>query len=82
MIVPDYQLSLAIGKEGQNARLAARLTGFKIDIKSETQAREMGLFEQMGLQYGDAPEDTYEEEIQEDYQDYDSEAGQEDADQQ
>ena len=82
VIVPDYQLSLAIGKEGQNARLAARLTGFKIDIKSETQAREMGLFEQMGLQYGDAPEDTYEEEIQEDYQDYDSEAGQEDADQQ
>ena len=36
VIVPDYQLSLAIGKEGQNARLAARLTGFKIDIKSET----------------------------------------------
>jgi len=42
VIVPDYQLSLAIGKEGQNARLAARLTGFKIDIKSETQAREAG----------------------------------------
>ena len=40
VVVPDYQLSLAIGKEGQNARLAARLTGFKIDIKSETQARE------------------------------------------
>ena len=37
-------LSLAIGKEGQNARLAARLTGFKIDIKSETQARESGDF--------------------------------------
>ena len=78
MIVPDYQLSLAIGKEGQNARLAARLTGFKIDIKSETQAREMGLFEQMGLQYRDTPaasfeEETYEEpenyqEYQEDYQ--------------
>ena len=86
VIVPDYQLSLAIGKEGQNARLAARLTGFKIDIKSESQAREMGLFEQMGLQYGDAPEETYGEEVledyQEDYQDYDSEAGQEDADQQ
>ncbi|MCI9162778.1 MAG: transcription termination/antitermination protein NusA [Lachnospiraceae bacterium] len=49
VIVPDYQLSLAIGKEGQNARLAARLTGYKIDIKSETQAREMGLFEQMGI---------------------------------
>ena len=39
-IVPDYQLSLAIGKEGQNARLAARLTGLRIDIKSETQAAE------------------------------------------
>ena len=38
VVVPDYQLSLAIGKDGQNARLAARLTGFKIDIKSETQA--------------------------------------------
>ena len=38
VVVPDYQLSLAIGKEGQNARLAARLTGFKIDIKSETQS--------------------------------------------
>ncbi len=76
VIVPDYQLSLAIGKEGQNARLAARLTGFKIDIKSETQAKEMGLFEQMGLQYGDAPVqendgeyETYQEESQEDYQD-------------
>lgn len=45
VIVPDYQLSLAIGKEGQNARLAARLTGFKIDIKSETQAREAGDFD-------------------------------------
>ena len=39
VIVPDYQLSLAIGKEGQNARLAAKLTGWKIDIRSETQAR-------------------------------------------
>ena len=41
VIVPDFQLSLAIGKEGQNARLAARLTGYKIDIKSESQAEEM-----------------------------------------
>ena len=40
VVVPDYQLSLAIGKEGQNARLAAKLTGWKIDIKSETQAAE------------------------------------------
>lgn len=72
VIVPDYQLSLAIGKEGQNARLAARLTGFKIDIKSETQAREMGLFEQMGLQYGDTSSETYEEEPEgsESYQEY------------
>ena len=37
VIVPDFQLSLAIGKEGQNARLAARLTGWRVDIKSETQ---------------------------------------------
>lgn len=43
-IVPDYQLSLAIGKEGQNARLAAKLTGWKIDIKSESQAAELGMF--------------------------------------
>jgi len=40
VIVPDYQLSLAIGKEGQNARLSARLTGLRVDIKSETQVRE------------------------------------------
>ena len=72
VVVPDFQLSLAIGKEGQNARLAAKLTGFKIDIKSETQAREMGLFEQMGLQYGDTPAETYEEEPEEpeSYQEY------------
>ena len=44
VVVPDYQLSLAIGKEGQNARLAARLTGYKIDIKSESQAKEAGNF--------------------------------------
>ena len=56
VVVPDYQLSLAIGKEGQNARLAARLTGFKIDIKSETQARESGDL----LEYeGDYYEDEY-----------------------
>ncbi len=40
VVVPDYQLSLAIGKAGQNARLAAKLTNWKIDIKSETQAAE------------------------------------------
>ena len=49
VIVPDNQLSLAIGKEGQNARLAAKLTGFKIDIKSETQAEELGLFDEFGI---------------------------------
>lgn len=43
VIVPDYQLSLAIGKRGQNARLAAKLTGWKIDIKSETNAKEEGI---------------------------------------
>ncbi|MFQ3543293.1 transcription termination factor NusA [Halobacillus rhizosphaerae] len=43
VIVPDYQLSLAIGKRGQNARLAAKLTGWKIDIKSESEAREQGM---------------------------------------
>ncbi len=43
VIVPDYQLSLAIGKRGQNARLAAKLTGWKIDIKSESEAEELGL---------------------------------------
>ena len=46
VIVPDDQLSLAIGKEGQNARLAARLTGWKIDIKSQSQVDELMLAEQ------------------------------------
>ncbi|GEK30965.1 transcription termination/antitermination protein NusA [Kurthia zopfii] len=45
VVVPDYQLSLAIGKRGQNARLAAKLTGWKIDIKSETDATEQGLYD-------------------------------------
>lgn len=69
VIVPDNQLSLAIGKAGQNARLAARLTGFKIDIKSETQAIDEGLFDDIetpgsvdGEYYDDydsVPEDGY-----------------------
>ena len=67
VIVPDYQLSLAIGKEGQNARLAARLTGFKIDIKSETQAREAGDFFDYENEYED---DEY----------YDEDGGYNDAD--
>ena len=50
VVVPDYQLSLAIGKEGQNARLAAKLTGYKIDIKSETQAQETGLFDELDME--------------------------------
>ena len=58
VVVPDYQLSLAIGKEGQNARLAARLTGFKIDIKSETQARESGDF----YDYDEDEDEYYEDE--------------------
>ncbi len=62
VIVPDYQLSLAIGKEGQNARLAARLTGYKIDIKSESQAREVGLFEELIKERGyDAEYEGYDE---------------------
>lgn len=65
VIVPDYQLSLAIGKEGQNARLAARLTGYKIDIKSETQARESGDF----MDY----ENDYEEDDYDDDYDYSDE---------
>ena len=65
VVVPDDQLSLAIGKEGQNARLAARLTGFKIDIKSETQARESGDF----LDY----ENDYEDDEYDDNYEYDEE---------
>ena len=71
VVVPDYQLSLAIGKEGQNARLAARLTGFKIDIKSETQAKESGDFydydEDEDEEYYD--EDEYEEPVEAEVQD-------------
>ena len=66
VIVPDYQLSLAIGKEGQNARLAARLTTYKIDIKSESQARELGLFDDLEMgEYEDG------------YMEYETEDGQE-----
>ena len=61
VIVPDYQLSLAIGKEGQNARLAARLTGFKIDIKSETKAREAGDYEYYQESDDEEGEDSMEE---------------------
>ena len=60
VVVPDYQLSLAIGKEGQNARLTARLTGYKIDIKSETQAIESGELQEFQDEYYDY-EDEYDE---------------------
>ncbi len=73
VVVPDYQLSLAIGKEGQNARLAARLTGYKIDIKSETQAKDAP-----GFRYEDYIDldeeydeyDEYEEGYEESYEEY------------
>ena len=65
VVVPDYQLSLAIGKEGQNARLAARLTGYKIDIKSETQAIESG---DLPENYLELSEGVYEEEYEEPYE--------------
>ncbi len=66
VVVPDYQLSLAIGKEGQNARLAARLTGYKIDIKSESQARDA---------YGYDDYDDYDENYDDDYDSYEEEEG-------
>ena len=67
VVVPDYQLSLAIGKEGQNARLAARLTGYKIDIKSETQAKDAP-----GFRYEDYMEEDYGE-YEDEYDEYESE---------
>ncbi|RHW36403.1 transcription termination/antitermination protein NusA [Neobacillus notoginsengisoli] len=70
VIVPDYQLSLAIGKRGQNARLAAKLTGWKIDIKAETEAREMGIFpREETIRLFDEEEDFYEEDEDYDYED-------------
>ncbi len=67
VIVPDDQLSLAIGREGQNVRLAHRLTGWKIDIKSESQAREIESRQMSEIQYEQtAPEDDYIEEDDED----------------
>ncbi|AFQ45507.1 transcription termination factor NusA [Desulfosporosinus meridiei] len=67
VVVPDYQLSLAIGKEGQNARLAAKLTGWKIDIKSESQAIAHNIIPQGQQEY-----DTYAEfDEYEEYSEYD-----------
>lgn len=75
VIVPDYQLSLAIGKEGQNARLAARLTGYKIDIKSETQAIESGELPENYMELGEGvyEEELYEEDYTEETEGYENE---------
>lgn len=69
VVVPDDQLSLAIGKAGQNARLAAKLTGYKIDIKSESQAYEEGIFDDIDLpdDYGDTENLLYDEELPADF---------------
>ncbi len=72
VVVPDYQLSLAIGKEGQNARLAARLTGYKIDIKSETQAKDA-----VGFRYEDYVDDYDEDEDEYEEDSYNEEAHEE-----
>ena len=74
VVVPDLQLSLAIGKEGQNARLAAKLTGFKIDIKSESQAKAEN------IQYEFNDEDYYDEEEFYDGEYYDDEYDEEEYD--
>ena len=58
VVVPDSQLSLAIGKAGQNARLTAKLTGYKIDIKSESQAEEEGLFDEIDFSAAEETEQS------------------------
>ncbi len=73
VVVPDYQLSLAIGKEGQNARLAARLTGYKIDIKSETQAKDTPGFRYEDYMYDE--EEEYDEDGSYDSDEYSDEEG-------
>jgi N utilization substance protein A len=65
VVVPDSQLSLAIGKKGQNARLAAKLTGYKIDIKSHSKAEEMGYFDNLD------EDDEYSGDYEEDSEDED-----------
>ncbi len=72
VVVSDYQLSLAIGKEGQNARLAARLTGYKIDIKSETQAKDAVGFRYEDYVYDD---EEYEDESYEDEEGFEEDYG-------
>ncbi len=75
VIVPDYQLSLAIGKRGQNARLAAKLTGWKIDIKSESQAEEEGIDWKNGAVFGEPSHEEVEDEpmVLADVEDYEEE---------
>lgn len=78
VIVPDYQLSLAIGKEGQNARLAAKLTGYKIDIKSESQAaewakKELEMQEELLDDFDDYDEEYYDEKEYSESEDYEEE---------
>ncbi len=68
IVVPDHQLSLSIGKEGQNARLAARLTGWRIDIKSETQARETNFINEED--YWTFDDNEYDENYEESYYEY------------
>ncbi|OCA85437.1 transcription termination/antitermination protein NusA [Bacillus sp. FJAT-27225] len=81
VVVPDYQLSLAIGKRGQNARLAAKLTGWKIDIKSETDARELGIFpREETIRLFDEDEEFYEEDDYEYDDNYEEEYSDDDYD--
>ena len=78
VVVPDYQLSLAIGKEGQNARLAARLTGYKIDIKDETHAKDAPGFRMEDyLDDEDEYDEEYEGEYEEEYEEAPEEGAEE-----
>lgn len=74
VVVPDYQLSLAIGKEGQNVRLAAKLTGYKIDIKSESQAAQLEEELDFADDYEEDSFDEIEEDLFEDADNYEDEA--------
>ena len=73
VVVPDHQLSLAIGREGQNARLAARLTGWKIDIKSEAQYRAV-LEEELMSRFEQAVDETAPDDFEDDQEDLETSA--------
>lgn len=73
VVVPDYQLSLAIGKRGQNARLAAKLTGWKIDIKSEEDARNLGIYPREDSEFETLVESNYTSDEDVDINDVDQE---------